>query len=39
MARYDVYRNPRATLKRPVTNLAAGAFEIQNALDFLFAGI
>ena len=39
MARYDVYRNPRQALKRPVANLGANAFEIQNALDFLFAGI
>ena len=30
---------PRQALKRPVTNLGTNAFEIQNALDFLFAGI
>jgi toxin CcdB len=30
---------PRQSLKRPVGNLQAKAFEIQNALDFLFAGI
>lgn len=30
---------PRAALKRPVANLGASAFDIQNALDFLFAGI
>ena len=30
---------PRGALKRPVANLAAQAFEIQDALDFLFAGI
>lgn len=30
---------PRQSLKRPVGNLQAKASEIQNALDFLFAGI
>ena len=30
---------PRAALKPPVANLGASAFDIQNALDFLFAGI
>ena len=30
---------PRLPLKRPVANLRANEFEIQNALDFLFAGI
>lgn len=39
MARYDVYANPRKETSRPVTNLGTNAFEIQNALDFLFAGI
>ncbi len=30
---------PRQALKRPVANLGASAFEIQTALEFLFAGI
>lgn len=30
---------PRQLLKRPVATLAAQNLEIQNALDFLFAGI
>lgn len=30
---------PRQALKRPIANLAASGFEIQNALDFLFAGV
>jgi toxin CcdB len=30
---------PRRPLKRPVANLRAKAFEIQQALDFLFTGI
>lgn len=30
---------PRVALKRPVANLGASAFDIQNALDFLFTGI
>ena len=30
---------PRSALKRPVANLGERAFEIQNALDFLFAGV
>jgi toxin CcdB len=30
---------PRRELKRPVANLAARSFEIQGALDFLFAGV
>lgn len=30
---------PRQPLKRPVANLKSKALEIQNALDFLFAGV
>lgn len=30
---------PRQALNHPVTNVGASAFDIQNALDFLFAGI
>ena len=30
---------PRRGLKRPVVNLVARSLEIQNALDFLFAGV
>ena len=30
---------PRRDLKRPAANLAARSFEIQNALNFLFAGV
>ena len=30
---------PRRELKRPAANLSAHAFDIQNALDFLFAGV
>ena len=29
---------PGSMLKKPVASLGAQAFEIQNALDFLFAG-
>ena len=30
---------PRTQLKRPIANLHDAAFDVQNALDFLFAGI
>ena len=30
---------PRGQLRRPIANLQGSAIEIQNALDFLFAGI